>query len=137
MTTKGNTVRIYILMGLMIFTVISMTIFNSSYREEYSVEQSEGIARSFLEESPTYQFSGIKGSVQLVASEVKALPNSWEFTYQFMSGQSGYGDCTGMDVSQETRTYEAEITVWEHKVIRAIINGHWDALYQKFTNEPI
>jgi hypothetical protein len=137
MTIKGNTVRIYILIGLMISIIISMTIFNSSCVEEYTIEESESIARTFLEESPTYQFSGIRDTVELVDSEVKALANSWEFTYEFLSGQSGYGDRTGIDVSQETRTYEARITVWEHKVVRAVINEHWDELYLKFTNEPI
>jgi hypothetical protein len=129
-------VKAYILTGLII-TIVSTAVFGSSCSEKYTAQESENIARTFLVKSPTFQFSGVPGSVRLLESEEGTLPNSWQFTYEFVSERSGYGDRTGMDTSRETGTYEAEITVWEHKVVRAVINEHWDELCLNFTNEPI
>lgn len=125
------------LIVLIIFIISSIIVFDSSCNEEFNIEESENIARTFLEESATYQFSGIQGTIKLVESEKIASPNKWEFAYEFLSGSSGYGDRIGMDINQETKIYEAKITVWEYKVVRAVINEHWDELSLNFTHEPI
>ena len=102
---------------------------------EYTVEESEAIARAFVEESPTYQFDGIEGSLELVHTETLRCPGCWQFTYQFQSAHAGYGDRTGQVLAQVITPHEAMITVEKYEVTGAVMDGRWDIRAQSFIRQ--
>ena len=127
----------HLFIGLTISAIIALAVGGFSCQPEYTMAESEAIARTFLEESPTYQFSGVQDSIELTGAVTTTLPYRWEFTYQFISEQSGYGDRTGMDISPAMAPYEIKITVLNYKVTHATIDDRWNEIRQNFNNEPI
>lgn len=101
----------------------------------FTLEESENIARAFVEQSPTYQFDGIEGTLELVHTETLRCPGCWQFTYQFQSAHAGYGDRTGQILAQVITPHEAWITVEEYEVTGAVMDGGWDMLAQSFISE--
>lgn len=124
----------WIITTLAILLVILTAWLVQACRQEYT--QSELVTRTFLQETPTFSFSGVKDTIELVNTETIKFPNRLEFTYQFQNDQSGYGYRAGMDLAQEITTYQANITVDQSKVIRATINGSWNVITQRYTGEP-
>ena len=98
----------------------------------YTVEESERIARAYVQQSPTYRFDGIEGTLELVHTGTLRCPWCWEFTYRFQSSHAGYGDRTGQMLAQVVTPHEARIMVQEHKVTHAIMDQRWDMLTQSF-----
>jgi hypothetical protein len=130
-----NVMKKWIIITSAILLVTLTAWFVQACRQEYT--QSELVARTFLQETPTFSFSGVKDTIELVNTETIKFPYRLEFTYQFQSDRSGYGNRTGMELAQEINTYQANITVDQSRVIRATINGCWSVLGQRYTGEPI
>jgi outer membrane murein-binding lipoprotein Lpp len=95
------------------------------------------IARNFVINSPTFAFDGIEDTLELIASEELAAPNTWQYTYEFQSRHAGYGDRTGQMLLMVITPHEAVITVVNGEVASAIMDGKWDMIKQEMLAEAI
>ena len=130
--------KIYLVAGLLI---AAAAVLFSSYIPDNDKRESEKIARAYLEQSPTYQFRGVEGSIELISTEPGLIPGSWDFTYNYISRDSGYGNYTFANLIDGPFIYEIVITIdnftGEGKVGHAIINCLWNELVENFDDEPL
>ena len=97
---------------------------------EVSLEESRGIARDYLLESPTYRFDGIDGSLREVAVNTMKCPYCWGFVFEFQCRHAGHGDRTGEVLLQVITDHTARVVVQEGKVVSAIEDDVWDIMSQ-------
>ena len=95
-----------------------------------SVEESEKIAWQFMLGSPTYEFDGSEGSLELIETMTMKCPYCWSFTFEFESALGGYGDRTGRDVVEVITPHRAVVTVDQGNVVSAVMDGEWDMQLQ-------
>jgi hypothetical protein len=107
------------------------------------------VAENFVRNDETYRFDGMKETLSIRVEHVGALETAGlpmmtaltlplqqkEFTFKakFDSRHSGYGDRTGKYLAQVITPHEAEITVVNCQVSKAIMDGKWDMLAEKLT----
>ena len=93
-------------------------------------EESQGVARGFLQGSSTFCFDGIEDSVKLISTSAGKEPGSWELEYEFQCRYAGYGDRAGQMLAQVITTHRAQVVIREGKVTHAILDDRWDMLSQ-------
>ncbi len=107
------------------------------------------VAENFVKNDETYKFDGMKETLSIRVEHAGALETPGmpmmtaltlplqqkEFTFKakFDSRHSGYGDRTGKYLAQVITPHEAEITVVNCQVSKAIMDGKWDMLAEKLT----
>jgi len=89
-------------------------------------EQSLELAREYLENSPTFTFDGIGGSISYVETRDLLGFYSWSFVFEFDCGNAGYGDRSGQMVPTVITHHTAEIIVTGGEVSHGVIDGAWD-----------
>ncbi|UCH51804.1 MAG: hypothetical protein JSV54_03380 [Chloroflexota bacterium] len=99
--------------------------------EASSEKDSQIIAETFLRNSSTFRFDGIEGTLKLVTSEGDDKLYRWQFNYEFQCRHPGYGDRTGMILAQVITSHEAQITIDQGQVIRAVLDSKCDMLTEK------
>src|SRR5574338_972234 len=92
-------------------------------------------AREFLVSSPTFSFDGVKESVDIVAPLESLKPTGSDiFQYNikiaFDSAHAGYGNRQDQVLTQAITHHTADISVYDGKVISAIIDNTWDEIHQ-------
>ncbi len=97
-------------------------------------EQSQGIARAFVVNEPTFVFDGMADTLKFTGTVALKTPESWQFSYQFDSRHAGYGDRTGRILAQVITRHEAVVTVVSGKVTAATMDGKWDMLKQQLVS---
>jgi len=97
--------------------------------------ESEGIARDYVKNCPTFEYDGMEETLELVETEELEGTDSWRFTYEFDSRHAGYGDRTGQVLAQVITPHEAVITVQESEVVSAVMDGKWDMMAQEMLPE--
>ncbi len=97
-------------------------------KKELSEEQSEEIASRRLQNSPTFESRGIKGSLELLATTPLDHPFSWQFDYEFQCQYPGYGLLGSEPTPPNITPHKAQIVVQEGKVIYAVLDDEWDIL---------
>jgi hypothetical protein len=102
----------------------------SGKKEGQSQQQAQRIAKDFVEAEATFKFDGMIETLKL--TETKALPDGYEFVFEFQSRQAGYGDRTGMVLAQVITPHQDEIVVQHGQVTSAVMDGKWDMLKQQF-----
>jgi hypothetical protein len=100
------------------------------YALSFSPQEAERIARTWIENSPTYSFDGF--DLKLESHEIfKSIPEQHSLIYTFTSRQGGYGNRTGQITTQVITPHKIEIIVSGGNVISAVIDGEWDELSQQ------
>lgn len=95
-------------------------------------QKAEGVALKFLKSSPTFFFDGITDSVKIVdILALESYPVQYKVVIDFECRHSGYGDRSGMMVTQAITQHTIKVTVVEKKVTSAIIDENWDEVNQK------
>ncbi len=96
-----------------------------------STDESKSIARQLLLDEATFRFDGMADT--LTDGPVVALPSpdTWEFSFQFQSRHSGYGDRVGKMLLQVITPHSVKIVVEKGKVVSATMDGRWDMIEQK------
>lgn len=79
----------------------------------------------FIEDSATYKFDGIDGSVKVVKVD-GPHDGKWVYTVEYQTRQPGHGDRSGQMLAQVITTHTAEVEVVEGKVASAVCDGDWD-----------
>ncbi|MGQ9679869.1 MAG: hypothetical protein ACUVV4_03775 [Candidatus Bathyarchaeia archaeon] len=130
-------IKTSIILGLLISGAFPFaTVYLWQYRswEAYSREGSVIDAIIFLKKSPTFKFDGIPDSIKVIGVETLKMPWTWEVKISFDCRNAGYGDRTGKIVLPVITPHEISIVVSKGRVIRAIIDGRWDEIQQRFTS---
>ena len=100
------------------------------YATSIPPQESEKIARTWIENAPTYSFDGF--DLKLESHEIlKSIPEQHLLTYTFTSRQSGYGNRAGQITAQMLTPHKIEIIVSGENVTSAVIDGEWDELSQQ------
>jgi hypothetical protein len=93
-------------------------------------ETAKQIAADFIQNTSTFQFDGLAGSVKLIQTDpgMTSSFRSTQFTFEFQTGRPGHGDRTGRILAQVITGHKAVIVVNLDKgtVIRAICDDAWD-----------
>lgn len=93
-------------------------------------QEAETIARTWIENAPTYSFDGF--DLKLENHEIlEAAPEQHFLTYTFTSRHGGYGNRTGQMTIQVLTPHKIEVTVSEKNITSAVIDGEWDELSQQ------
>jgi hypothetical protein len=100
------------------------------YTLSFPPKEAEMIARTWIENSPTYSFDGF--DLKLENHEIlETIPEQHFLTYTFMSRHGGYGNRTGQMTTQVLTPHKIEIIVSEKNITSAVIDGEWDELSQQ------
>jgi len=101
-----------------------------AYALSTSPEEAEKIAKTWIENAPTYSFDGF--DLKLEKHEVmETIPEQHLLTYTFTSRHGGYGNRTEQMVTQVLTPHTIEVTVSEKNVTSAVIDGEWDEMTQE------
>ena len=103
--------------------------------QKMTEESSRITAEDFVRNSPTFTFDGITNTLQLTGAISLRCPYCWQFTYEFDSAQSGYGDRTNQMLAEVITHHVAVITIDKLEVTEAIMDDQWDMLQQKMIEE--
>jgi len=94
-------------------------------------EDAQQQALEFLNNSPTFTFDGIQGSIELTDTVTLETPGSWTFVYEFESAHAGYGNREDQILAQVITSHTAYITVQQGQISTAQLDNTWDILKQK------
>ena len=125
-TGKGN---------ITVKPVVKLTVKQGEAQQQginkVSEEESREIAEEFVEDSPTFVFDGIEGSLVLTDTLALQCPYCWQFVFEFDSSHAGYGDRTGLTLAEVITPHQAVVTVEQGEVTDAVLDGEWDMLSQE------
>jgi hypothetical protein len=94
----------------------------------------EELARSFVENSPTYRHDGM--DLRLAESYIlESFPEQHVFIYEFTSRSAGYGDRSGMIAAQVLTEHTARVTVVQGVISSAKLDDKWDMIGQSMLPE--
>jgi hypothetical protein len=110
------------------FTGMSCTGSNTG-----SQEQSRRVAFEFVKQEATYRFDGIPETLKVTGTT--SAGSGWKYTVAFDSRHAGYGNRTGQVLAEVITHHTAEVTVEGGKVTRAVMDGQWDMINQRFDVE--
>ncbi len=97
----------------------------SVYTEQKAIDTS----LQFVENSPTYRWDGVEGSIHVVEAYKTRKPNAvWEVVVAFTSANTGYGDRSDVIVATVITDHVITVTVEGNRVTSAIIDEGWDEL---------
>lgn len=102
-----------------------------SYTERAAIDD----AKTYLKNSPTFQFDGIEDSINVTDVYRDEKNGTWKVTITFNCAHSGYGDRTGDFLLQVITSHKAKIIVEDGKIVSAVIDEKWDMIEQKMINQ--
>ena len=126
----GRYLLFALLAGLTI-TAVSCRTEETGIEGNPDEEAAQQTAEQFVRNRPTYTFDGMDGTLDLVDSVNLNGENAWQFTWEFTSSQSGYGDRTDQMLNQVLTPHSAVITVENGAVTRAVMDEQWDMIEQR------
>ena len=95
----------------------------------YTEQKAIDASLQFVENSPTYRWDGVEGSIQVVEAYKTSKPNAvWEVVVAFTSANAGYGDRSDLIVATVITDHVITLTVEGNRVTAAIIDEGWDEL---------
>ena len=116
--------------------IVLTPMFGQACGARYSSDDSEKIARTFVEQEATFRFDGMPETLKLESTREVAPSVTWEFTFSYQSRHAGYGDRTGQVLAQVITPHLARITVDKGKVTMAVMDERWDMINQKLITNP-
>lgn len=94
------------------------------------------LAEDYLQNSPTFQYDGIVGSIIYKETLAAFCEGCWGFVFAFQCAHAGYGDRTGQVLAQVITDHEAIISVSNGQVDGGTIDGYWDMATQQPVTTP-
>jgi hypothetical protein len=124
-----NTLQTWVLAIIAIMALPALSIYGWQTTMLHTTDTASKIATEFLENSPTFSWDGVEGSIQVIdILKTHNMNPEWIVTMEFTSSNAGYGDRTGQAVATVITDHVIEITVIEEKVTSAVIDGVWDEI---------
>jgi hypothetical protein len=95
----------------------------------YTEQKAIDTSLQFVENSPTYRWDGVEGSIHVVEAYKTRKPNAvWEVVVAFTSANTGYGDRSDVIVATVITDHVITVTVEGNRVTAAVIDESWDEL---------
>ncbi|PIT84531.1 hypothetical protein COU37_02895 [Candidatus Micrarchaeota archaeon CG10_big_fil_rev_8_21_14_0_10_45_29] len=99
----------------------------------FTKEQAQIAAKKWLEEeSPTFKFDGIPGSIKYIGYESYTCFGCFGFTFTFNSSHAGYGNRSGQMLAQAIANHTILVQTRGKNVSYALTDGAFDELRQIF-----
>jgi hypothetical protein len=125
MDTKTSMILAIIAIGALPALSIYAWQTTNIYNEQNAVDA----ALLFVENSPTYSWDGVEGSIEVVKAYKTRNTNAvWEVVVAFTSANSGYGDRSDQMVATVITDHIITVTVESDSVTAAVIDEVWDEL---------
>ena len=94
--------------------------------------EAEELAIEFIENSPTFSFDGVPGSIEIIdVVAAESYPVQYIITVAFECSHAGYGDRTGQVLAQVITRHVMRINISDDQVLSAVIDGKWDEVNQR------
>jgi len=115
---------------IVVLVIIALSI--AYFTFNYTKEGNALIATYFVKNEATYKFDGMPETFKLNADETKMpCPYCWEFTFEYQSRNSGYGD--RKDSMDGVITSHYAVLFMEKGTIQsAALDDKWDMKAQQF-----
>jgi hypothetical protein len=125
MDTKTSMILAIIAIGALPALSIYAWQTTNIYNEQTAVDA----ALLFVENSPTYSWDGVAGSIEVVEAYKTRNTNAvWEVVVVFTSANAGYGDRSDQMVATVITDHIITVTVEGDSVTAAVIDESWDEL---------
>jgi len=125
MDTKTSMILAIIAIGALPALSIYAWQTTNIYNEQNAVDA----ALLFVENSPTYSWDGVAGSIEVVEAYKTRNTNAvWEVVVAFTSANAGYGDRSDQMVATVITDHIITVTVEGDSVTAAVIDESWDEL---------
>jgi len=125
MDTKQSVIVAIIAIGALPALSIYAWQTTNVYNEQTAVD----VALLFVENSPTYGWDGVEGSIEVVEADKTRNTNAvWEVVVAFTSANAGYGDRSDQMVATVITDHVIAVTVEGDSVTAAVIDESWDEL---------
>ncbi|MDO9096709.1 MAG: hypothetical protein Q7U60_01095 [Candidatus Methanoperedens sp.] len=124
--------RTKLLIITVVFVIIALNI--AYFTLNYTKEGNALIATKFIKNEATYKFDGIPETFKLSETIPSQCPYCWEFTFEYQSGNSGYGDRKNTSVDAVITNHSAKIVLEKGNIQSAVLDNTWDMKAQKPLN---
>ncbi|MFZ2412209.1 MAG: hypothetical protein WAW23_11605 [Candidatus Methanoperedens sp.] len=121
--------RTKLLIITVVFLIIALNI--AYFSLNYTKEGNALIATNFIKNEATYKFDGISETFKLSETILSQCSYCWEFTFEYQSRNSGYGDRKNTSEDAVITNHSAKITLEKGKIQSAVLDNTWDMKAQK------
>jgi hypothetical protein len=123
---------------LILITAAMVGTSTSTQKTPAGVDAALQIAKGFVTGDATYRFDGMAGTLKLDATGTFPEPGTYEVTCDFTSAHGGYGDRTGMFVTEALTPHRCILVVSGDRVTSALMDDTYDMIAQKIIQqEPL
>jgi len=120
---------------IVLLIISTLLIGSCSQPQVDSRNESQLIAEEFVRLETTFKFDGIPETLKVTSTT--SLGNGWQFTIEFDSRHTGYGNRSGQVLAEVITHHTAVVIVQSSRVETAIIDDRWDMLLQQEFSNPI
>ncbi|MBN1376610.1 MAG: hypothetical protein JXA01_10710 [Dehalococcoidia bacterium] len=93
-----------------------------------TLEQASAMSLLLIENSPTFSYDGIKGSIKQIKAESDDDGQTWKLTYTYKTAHPGHGDRSGQVLEEAITGHTAEIILTKCRITSAVCDKTWDLL---------
>lgn len=97
----------------------------------YGIDDVISAGHTFIIGDETFAFDGMPETLTITHTGTPSSPYTFELIVSFTCAHGGYGDRTGMMVTQALTPHTAVLTITKNKVTSAVLDGQWDMLLEK------
>lgn len=122
-------------LALLAINIIGCASLERDGPDQFTEEDALQTAKEYVINSPTFTFDGIEDSLQLQETQYSEKDNSWEFTFQFDSRHSGYGNRNDQILAEVITPHQVVIVSNTDGIKSAIMDRKWDMKQQQIIDE--
>lgn len=133
-----KTALILIFCSIFIITAIFVTVLISINKDAFlkpspqvttcKQDQAVSIATRFIENTPTYTFDGVEGSIQQIEVVPLESGKAWGLSYIFKCKHTGYGDRSNQVLEEQVTGHSVQITIEGCTIVNAVCDKTYDLL---------
>ncbi len=116
---------------LILITAAMVTSPVGGHAPASGVDAALHVAKDFVTGEATYKFDGMADTLKLDATGTFPEPGTYEVTCDFTSAHGGYGDRTGVFVTEALTPHRCILIVANDRVKSALMDGSYDMIAQK------
>jgi hypothetical protein len=124
--------RTKLLLITIAFVIIALNI--AYFSLNYTKEGNALIATNFVKNEATYKFDGTPETFKLSETIALQCQYCWEFTFEYQSRNSGYGDRKTASEDAVITNHSAKIALEKGNIQSAVLDNTWDMKAQKPLN---
>ncbi len=116
---------------LILITAAMVGTSTNTQKTPVGIDAALYIAKDFVTGEATYRFDGMADTLKLDATGTFPEPGMYEVTCDFTSAHGGYGDRTGVFVTEALTPHRCILIVSNDRVTSALMDGSYDMIAQK------